>query len=290
MLAFCVLAPLGDSIAKVLGGRIPLVELLLARFALQALFLLPVVLAMRISLNLKGRVLRLTVVRTVLHILGTTAMFAALRYLPLADAIAIAFVMPFIMLILGKTVLNEDVDTRRILACLVGFGGTLLVIQPSFASVGLPALLPLAVALIFALFMLVTRQIAKEVDPLALQCASGLIATPILLLAAFAGTQLDLPGSALILPNTVDTMLVLAIGVIGTVAHLLMTWSLRLAPSTTLAPMQYLEIPMATLLGWIVFGDLPNGLAALGIVITILSGLYIIYREQQIAPGAAPLA
>lgn len=290
MLAFCVLAPLGDSIAKVLGGRIPLVELLLARFALQALFLLPVVLAMRISLNLKGRVLRLTVVRTVLHILGTTAMFAALRYLPLADAIAIAFVMPFIMLILGKTVLNEDVGTRRILACLVGFGGTLLVIQPSFASVGLPALLPLAVALIFALFMLVTRQIAKEVDPLALQCASGLIATPILLLAAFAGTQLDLPGSALILPNTVDTMLVLAIGVIGTVAHLLMTWSLRLAPSTTLAPMQYLEIPMATLLGWIVFGDLPNGLAALGIVITILSGLYIIYREQQIAPGAAPLA
>lgn len=290
MLAFCVLAPLGDSIAKVLGGRIPLVELLLARFALQALFLLPVVLAMRISLNLKGRVLRLTVVRTVLHILGTTAMFAALRYLPLADAIAIAFVMPFIMLILGKTVLNEDVGTRRILACLVGFGGTLLVIQPSFASVGLPALLPLAVALIFALFMLVTRQIAKEVDPLALQCASGLIATPILLLAAFAGTQLDLPGSTLILPNTGDTMLVLAIGVIGTVAHLLMTWSLRLAPSTTLAPMQYLEIPMATLLGWIVFGDLPNGLAALGIVITILSGLYIIYREQQIAPGAAPLA
>jgi drug/metabolite transporter (DMT)-like permease len=73
-------------------------------------------------------------------------MFAALRHLPLADAIAIAFVMPFLLLLLGRTVLGETVGPRRLAACAVGFAGTLLVIQPSFAAVGWAALLPLGVA------------------------------------------------------------------------------------------------------------------------------------------------
>ena len=79
-------------------------------------------------------------------------------------------------------------------------------------------------------------------------------------------------------------------GVIGTVAHLLMTWSLRYAPSATLAPMQYLEIPFATLLGWLVFGDLPNGLAAIGIAVTVAAGLYVIHRERRASLAAAPPA
>ena len=72
------------------------------------------------------------------------------------------------LLLLGKYVLGEQVGPRRLIACVVGFIGTLLVIQPSFAQVGAPALLPLIVAVVFALFMLVTRQIAKETDPVAL--------------------------------------------------------------------------------------------------------------------------
>ena len=60
-----------------------------------------------------------------------------------------------------------------------------------------------------------------------------------------------------------------------------MTWSLRFAPSATLAPIQYLEIPFATLIGFLVFGDLPNGLAALGIAVTIAAGLYVLHRERR---------
>ena len=62
-----------------------------------------------------------------------------------------------------------------------------------------------------------------------------------------------------------------------------MTWSLRYAPSATLAPMQYLEIPVATLFGWAIFRDLPDGLAALGIGITVAAGLYVILRERATA-------
>jgi drug/metabolite transporter (DMT)-like permease len=282
MLGFCALAPLGDSVAKILGGTIPLLQLILVRFAMQAALLIPLIVAQGGTLAMSPRVLRLTALRTVLHILGVGAMFTALRYLPLADAIAIAFVMPFIMLLLGKLVLGEEVGPRRLIACAVGFAGTLMVIQPSFAAVGPPALLPVAVAVIFALYMLISRQVAKDADPLVLQAVSGLIATAVLLPAAAVLAPFGLPGTGFVLPGAGDTALLLLLGTIGTVAHLLMTWSLRFAPSATVAPMQYLEIPFATLIGWLIFGDLPNGLAAAGIAVTMAAGLYIVLREHAV--------
>lgn len=282
MFGFCVVAPMGDATAKLLGGLVPLAQLLLVRFGVQAVILTPLVLATDRPWRMHGRVLYLTVLRTLLHVLGIGAMFTALRYLPLADAVAIAFIMPFLMLLLGKYVLNEEVGHRRLLACVVGFIGTLLVIQPSFAEVGWPALLPLLVAVNFSVFMLVTRQIAKETDPIGLQAVSGFIAVavlgPLLFLGQSQGGMFEV-----IRPDAYAWGLLVAIGLLGTLAHLLMTWSLRYAPSATLAPMQYLEIPIATIIGLIVFGELPNGMAALGIAITIAAGLYVVMRERATA-------
>ncbi len=289
MLGFCVLAPLGDALAKILGHSIPLGQLLLVRFGLQALILIPVVLAAGRIWRLRGRILWLALLRTLLHIAGIGAMFTSLRYLPLADAVAIAFVMPFILLLLGRLVLNEQVGLRRMLACAVGFSGTLLVIQPSFYAIGWPALWPLVVAVTFALFMLVTRQLARDTDPIGLQAVNGVMATALLLPAMLIGDLLEAPGLAVIAPDTHEWLLLLAIGVLGTGAHLLMTWSLRFAPATTLAPMQYLEIPAATVFGWLIFRDLPNALAGVGICITIAAGLYVVLREQAVARRARPV-
>jgi len=294
MLGFCIVAPMGDAVAKILGQSVPLGVLLFVRFAVQAVVLIPLVMLTGRHWKMRGRILRLTALRTALHIIGIGAMFSALQYLPLADAVAIAFVMPFLMLLLGKYVLGEEVGPRRLYACIVGFIGTLLVIQPSFSEVGLPALLPLVVAVVFSLFMLVTRQIAKETDPIGLQAVSGVMAVlfmvPVLLLAQGSGfAPLEL-----IRPNSTEWSMLIAIGLLGTFAHLLMTWSLRYAPSATLAPMQYLEIPFATIIGWLVFRDLPNGLAAIGIMVTISAGLYIVIRERAtaraIVANAAPPA
>lgn len=81
-------------------------------------------------------------------------------------------------------------------------------------------------------------------------------------------------------------------GALGTGAHLMMTWALRFAPSATLAPMQYLEIPVAALLGWLIFRDFPNGIALAGIAVTVAAGLYVILRERRLArvPEAPPAA
>ena len=288
MIGFCAVAPLGDAIAKLLGETVPLGQLLVVRFLAQAVLLLPVIWLTGRSFALSPRVLRLTVIRTVLHVLGIAAMFTALRFLPLADAVAIAFVMPFIMLLLGRFVLGEEVGPRRLAACTVGFAGTLLVIQPSFSEVGWPALLPLLVALSFALYMLVSRQVAKDADPLALQAAGGMMATPVLLAAVWWGHDSGIEFLSVVGPTRREALLLLAIGCLGTFAHLLMTWSLRFAPSATLAPIQYFEIPFATLIGWLVFRDLPNGLATLGIVITMSAGLYIVFRERRIARPVPP--
>ena len=272
--------------AKVLGDTVSLGQLILTRFGVQAVILVPLVVVMGGTLRMTRRIAALTALRTVLHMVGIGAMFTSLRFLPLADAIAIAFVMPFIMLLLGKYVLGEDVGPHRLIACVIGFAGTLLVVQPNFAQVGAPALLPLLVAVVFALFMLVTRQIAKEADPITLQANSGLLALVILLplLAVFA----QMPALSLALPVGNEWSLLALLGILGTLAHLVMTWSLRFAPSATLAPMQYLEIPIATVIGWLIFRDLPNGLAALGIAVTIAAGLYVILREQRLSRLPAP--
>ena len=283
MLGFCILAPLGDSIAKLLGDSVSVGQLVTARFLVQLAILAPIVWLTGRTFRLNRRATSLTMARTILHILGIGMMFMALRYLPLADAVAIAFVMPFIMLILGHFILGEEVGSKRIIACVAGFAGTLFVIQPSFAEVGWPALLPLGVAVDFALFMLITRKIAKDIDPVSLQAISGAMATAILVPTLFLLSPINIPGLSVLLPSTTTLTLIVAMGLLGTIAHLLMTWSLRYAPSATLAPMQYLEIPVAALLGWLIFRDFPNGLALLGICITIGSGLYILAREQRLS-------
>lgn len=286
MLGFCVTAPLGDASAKLIGqpelGQ-PVVQVLFLRFVMQALFLVPLALATGRALSMSRELTFFVFLRSVLHVTGVGLMFTSLRFLPLAETVAIAFVMPFILLLLGWLLMDEEVGWRRLAACAVGFCGTLLVIQPTFADVGWPALLPLGVALNFALFMLVTRRIAKATDPIAMQGVSGVMAVvlllPLMAYGFFTGAggigPVPVPGEAI--------WIYLMLGVLGSFGHLLMTWSLRYAPSATLAPMQYLEIPVATLIGWAIFGNLPNGLAAVGIAITVGAGLYIILRERAIA-------
>lgn len=292
MFGFCTVIPFADALAKLLGEDFPLFQLVLARFATQVILFLPIAVLARATLFPSRRVAGLTLLRALLQITGLMLMFSALRVLPLADAVAIAFVMPFIMLLLGRFFLNEEIGPRRLAACAVGFVGTMMVVQPSFAAVGWAALLPIGVAFAFAFFMVVTRAMAKDVDPMALQASSGLLALPIVAPLAFLPMADTAPLVGWLPPHGPELWLFAGLGIAGSIGHLLMSWSLRFAPSATLAPMQYLEIPMATLVGFVMFRDLPNGMAAAGIAVTIAAGLYIVFRERNLSriPPTAPLA
>jgi drug/metabolite transporter (DMT)-like permease len=283
MLGFCVTAPMLDVAAKLAAASLPVGQITAARFVVQCALMAPVVWIMGLSLAVpRGQWLAL-ILRAVFLLVSTYCFIAAIAVMPLADALAIAFIAPFIVLLVGKFYLAEDVGPRRVMAALVGFVGVLFVIQPSFAAFGAVAFYPLGTAFGFAFYILVTRGLSRRMHPVALQFHTGLIASviclPLLALANGSGSPTLDP----VMPQGVAWVWLLGVGVFASLSHMMMTYALSFAPSATLAPLQYLELPVATLLGFMVFGDFPNALTLLGIGIIIAAGLYMIHRERVTA-------
>ncbi|MEL7106118.1 MAG: DMT family transporter [Pseudomonadota bacterium] len=294
MIGFCLTIPFSDAFAKLAGASLPLAVLILARMLAQGAAMTALARAQGVSLRLTRRAFWLTVIRSVLNLGGLAAIFGAFRVLPLADAIAIAYVMPFILFFLGHYFMGEVVGWRRVVAALFGFVGTVLVIQPSFAAVGLAALLPVVGAVCFAVFILVTRVLAQEANATALQAVSGWVSIAMMVPLMGLGSALAIYDLTFVWPHGAGWAYLAGIGFFGTLAHLLMVQSLAHAPSSTVAPIQYLEIPMAALVSWWIFREFPNGLALLGIGIILCAGLYILWRERavmlrQARPEADPV-
>ena len=285
MLAFCALAPLLDVSSKLATETLPVGQITAARFVVQAALMLPVVLFMRLTLRVPPRLALRLVLRAVFLILSTYSFVAAVSFMAIADALAIAFVEPFVLLILGRILFGDQVGPRRIAACAVGFLGALLVIQPSLAAFGVRALWPLGTAFCFAFYMLSTRAIAADLHPVTMQFHTALagmaIMLPIMVLMDGSGTSFD-P----VMPQGIAWLWLFGMGFWATVSHMCMTYALKFAPASTLAPLHYSEIVVSVTLGYLVFGDFPNAVAWTGIAIIVASGLYIIHRERITARRA----
>ena len=283
MLGFCLTAPLLDVAAKLASSSVPVGQITAARFIVQCALMAPFIWVMGLSLHVEREQWIALVSRALLLLFATFLFIATIRVMPLADALAIVFVAPFIVLLVGKFYLGEDVGPRRVGAALVGFVGVLFVIQPSFTAFGAVALFPLGTAIAFALYILVTRGLSRKIHPVTLQFHTGLIAslfcTPILILADGSGSELFDP----VWPTEIALLWLLGVGFFATLSHMMITYALSLAPSATLAPLQYFELPVATFFGYLVFNDFPNTLSLIGIMIIISAGLYMIHRERVTA-------
>ena len=283
MLGFCVTAPLLDVAAKLASSSVPVGQITAARFIIQCALMAPFIKIMGLSLHVPRAQWLPLISRALLLLVATFCFITAIRVMPLADALAIVFIAPFIVLLFGKFYLGEDVGPRRIAACMVGFVGVLFVIQPSFAAFGAVALIPLGTAVAFAFYILVTRGLSRRLHPVALQFHTGLVASlfclPVLLLAKGSGSDLFDP----VMPAGIAWLWLFGAGFFATVSHMMMTYALSLAPSATLAPLQYFELPVATIFGYLVFQDFPNALSQMGIAIIIGAGLYMIHRERVTA-------
>ncbi len=288
MLGFCLTAPLLDVSAKLASASVPVGQITAARFVLQCVLMAPFLWLMGVSLQVPQGHLITLAARAVCLLVATFCFIAAIRVMPLADALAIVFVAPFIVLLVGKFYLGEDVGPRRVGAALVGFLGVLFVIQPSFAAFGLVALIPLGTAVAFAFYILLTRGLSRRMHPVAMQFHTGLVASlicvPVLLLAQGSGSDLFDP----VWPSDIAWIWLFGVGFFATVSHMMMTYALSLAPSATLAPLQYFELPVATLFGYLVFNDFPNTLSLIGIGIIIAAGLYMIHRERIASRDPSP--
>jgi drug/metabolite transporter (DMT)-like permease len=281
MIGFCITAPIMDGMAKLTPNEVPVLQIVAARFGVQVMILIPLAIMMGVAMRPTARDIAGHLMRGLMLLSATFCFFSAIRYMPIANAMAIFFVEPFILTLMGGLLLGEQVGPRRITACVIGFIGALFVIQPSFQELGFVALLPLGTAVTFAAYMILTRTMSDRQHPIALQAYTALGASLLILplIIGFEGT--NNPWLDPVWPSEFAMMALLAVGILATISHLLLSVALKLAPTATIAPLQYLEIAGSVAVGYILFQDFPDSLTWLGIAIIVGSGLYVFARERR---------
>lgn len=265
--------PLIDVFAKFLGQQgVPILQIVWARLAFGAVVTLP--LAWRHS-----GARALVPDRPVYHafragflILATYCFFLSLKFLPIADALAIFFVQPLVVTVLSALVLKEQVGPRRWAAVFVGFLGTLIIIRPGFAEVNPGSWLALAAGTFLAIYFVMTRKIAGQAPAMVTTFQTNAVGAALITLAM----PLVWHG-----PTPTQWAMFAGLGTVATLGHFLIVRAYDFAEASLLAPLAYTEMIMATVLGWWFFGDFPDGWTLLGVSILIACALYISWRERS---------
>ena len=216
--------------------------------------------------NPKGHFLR-----SFLVIAGTFLFVSGLKYLPIADAVAIAFAGPLFITALAPYTLGEHVGWRRWLAVLAGFLGIMFIIRPGSDVFQWAALLPLAASLTGAFRDILTRGMsAKETSESLLFYTSIGVVLAGLLFAPFIWTTVGIK----------DWGWFALGGLLIGCAHFLMIETYRLGEAVMVAPFKYSGVIWAVIFGYLIWNDIPNMSTIVGIIIVVSASLYILHRER----------
>jgi drug/metabolite transporter (DMT)-like permease len=225
--------------------------------------------------SLKSQAFGRTLLRGFLGVITSALVILSYRMMPLADALAIVFASPLIVTALSAVMLHEHVGWRRWAATFAGFGGALLIVGPSFESVGWWALAPLGAALASAFRDIVTRQLGgQDTGP------SILFWT---MVVSIAGGVASLPFAGVSTPTALDWGLLAVCAVTIALAYRLNIAAFKLASGAIVAPLRYLSLVWAAALGFMLWGDVPDWRTVTGSVIIMAAGLYTLHRESRLA-------
>jgi drug/metabolite transporter (DMT)-like permease len=205
-------------------------------------------------------------------LLGSTVLnFLALKYLRLDQVLAIMFSTPFVVAALSGPVLGEWVGPRRWAAIGVGFIGVLVVTRPGFGLVHPAAILAVLSTLCYAVFFLTTRVLARtDANDTTLFYSNAVGAVIMLPVVPFFWTP----------PTPWQWALLVAAGGFASLGHFMIIAAHRHAPASLLSSFIYSQLVAVTILGYFVFGDVPDAYTMTGAAIVISSGLYILHRER----------
>jgi drug/metabolite transporter (DMT)-like permease len=207
-----------------------------------------------------------------LWIAATIMFFTSLKYLGLAEATALIFVAPLFITALSALIFREHVGWRRWLAVVIGFLGVLIAVRPGSSAFQTVSLLPVATAFVYALLMLSARWVdARESVWTLLLYMTATGAALSLLIVPFVWIPVQ--------PE--HLWLFGAVAIFGTAGMTMMTQAFRLAPAVVVAPLDYSAIIWATLLGWLIWNEIPDALTFVGAAVIIASGVFIIWREHR---------
>ncbi len=213
------------------------------------------------------------ITRTAVGLTGMVFTFGTVLLLPLAEATTLQFTVPIFATILGALILKEPTGWHRWGAVLVGFLGVIIVAQPGSGHFPLAGtVVGLTSALMVAIVSILLRQIGKTESASTTVFWFSVLSMPPLGIAYLFNHQ----------PHDLATFLLLiSIGIVGGVGQLALTASVRFAPVSAVAPMDYSSLVWGVLYGWLIFGALPSPTTWIGAPIIIASGLYIVYREHR---------
>jgi len=262
-----------DSLSKYLTRFYPVALVAWSRYAFH-LVLVVVVLGPRLRLALV-RTARpgAQLVRGLLLAIASISFISAVKYMPLAEASAIAFLGPLLIVVMSVLFLKEKVEPARWIAVLCGFIGVLVIIRPGSSVFTWAALFPLANAVAFASYQILTRRLSGLESPYTSIFYAGLIGT--LLLSA------TLPYVWVRPQNGLHMTLFVLTGALGGLSHLILIKAYAYAPASRLAPFSYTQLIWVATIGYLVFGDFPDTWSLVGIGILMASGLYTATHQRN---------
>lgn len=273
MLLGCLMFSLNDTAGKWLVATYSVGQLLLIRSIAALCVLAPFIYREGFSAFAAAPRPRLQILRVVLSSLEVALFFWAVVYLPLADVTTFYLAGPIFVTALSPFLLGEKIGWKRMCAVIAGFIGVLVAMRPSSASFGLPALIALCGSAFFALLMIVTRTLRGTSD---IVLVTGQMIGTLVLGAVSAPF-------GWVAPSARDFALLLLLGVVAMLAHVCVNRSLKLAPASLVVPYQYTLILWAMILGYLVFGDVPEALLVAGAAIIVAAGVFIFWRDRATA-------
>lgn len=269
--------PISDTLAKYLSASLPVLQVIWVRFFFHCLAT-GLYSAWRYGPRLLlPNVSRTLTARSAALFFAVALFYVAIHHMPLTTALTLWFVEPFLLTALALLVFKEKIVPLQWLAIAVGFLGIVLVIRPSAETWQWSYLIGLAAGMGYAVFLLLTRVVESRIPAIVSVYQTGLVGCVLSSLAVVPVWQS---------PSAVQWLQLMATGCVAALAHLLIVKAFERAEASLLAPFTYAEVITATILGYLVFGDVPDRWAYAGLALIILSAIAVVPREprREVAP------
>lgn len=269
------LLSVGDAVVKSMAGQWAPTGIATLRYIIGAVGLSAILFARHGRAGFRVPRPGLQLVRGASVAIATVCFFGSLFLMPLAEATTIVFVSPVITGLLAPVFLNERATRATFVASAIAFAGVLIVLRPNIADLGVAALLPLASAFAMSALFMANRAVAGQARALAMQAILAIAAVPILLAASLIGHFSGIERLALAMPSAIVVAKCAFVAVSASTAHWLIYLGTSRAGAASVAPMTYVQLVVATALGWLWFGDRPDAMALLGAATIISAGIYL---------------
>jgi drug/metabolite transporter (DMT)-like permease len=273
MIFACVSFSCMGATARHLTGFLPPEELVFFRNALALAWMTPWILRVGFA-GLRTTHFRMYAGRSALAFLSMLCWFTALASLPLAEAIALGFTQPLFATVLAVLLLGEVVRLRRWTATVVGFLGAMVILRPGIEAVTFAHALVLLSSAAGAVTAVLVKQLTRTDDPSTIVTYMTLLATPFALLIALPGW---------IWPDAWTWFWLVALGLLGTVAHQASTRAIRHLDASLVASLDFMRLPMVAALAFLAFGEIPDRWTWIGGAMIGMASIYIAHREAQLA-------